>query len=73
MAKNKHLGIRVEDELHYKLSYIAEYEGRSINGQVIYLINQCIRNFEKDSFSQFCMLAIYASSNLYIQVGSSQE
>ena len=49
MAKNKHLGIRVEDELHYKLSYIAEYEGRSINGQVIYLINQCIRNFEKEN------------------------
>ena len=49
MAKNKHLGIRVENELHYKLSYIAEYEGRSINGQVIYLINQCIRNFEKEN------------------------
>lgn len=49
MAKNKHLGIRVEDELHYKLSYIAEYEGRSINSQVIYLINQCIRNFEKEN------------------------
>ena len=49
MSANKHLGIRVEDELHYKLSYIAEYEGRSINGQVIYLINQCIRNFEKEN------------------------
>lgn len=46
--KNKHLGIRVKDELHYKLSYIAEYEGRSMNGQIIYLVNKCIRDFEKE-------------------------
>ena len=49
MAKDKHLGIRVENELHYKLKYIAQYEGRSINGQVIYLINQCIKKFEKEN------------------------
>lgn len=49
MAKDKHLGIRVENELHYKLKYISEYEGRSMNGQVLYLINQCIRNFEKEN------------------------
>lgn len=49
MPTNKHLGIRVEDDLHYKLSYIAEYEGRSINGQVLYLINRCIRDFEKEN------------------------
>ena len=49
MPANKHLGIRVEDDLHYKLSYIAEYEGRSINGQVLYLINRCIRDFEKEN------------------------
>lgn len=49
MAKNKHLGIRVEDELHFKISYIAEYEGRSINGQIIYLINQYIKHFEKEN------------------------
>lgn len=49
MPANKHLGIRVEDDLHYKLSYIAEYQGRSINGQVLYLINRCIRDFEKEN------------------------
>ena len=49
MAKNKHLGIRVEDELHRKISYIAGYEGRSINGQIIYLINQCIKKFENEN------------------------
>ena len=43
---NKHLGIEVEPELHHKLRYIAKYEGRSANGQILYLIRQCIREFE---------------------------
>ena len=43
---NKHLGIEVEPELHHKLRYIAKFEGRSINGQILHLIRQCIRNFE---------------------------
>lgn len=44
---NKHLGIEVDPELHYKLHYIAKYEGRSGNGQIIYLIRQYIREFEE--------------------------
>ena len=44
---NKHLGIEVDPELHYKIRYIAKYEGRSINGQVLYLIRQCIKEFEE--------------------------
>ena len=43
---NKHFGIEVDSELHYKLRYIAKYEGRSINGQIIYLIRKCIKEFE---------------------------
>ncbi len=43
---NKHLGIEVDPELHAKLRYIAKYEGRSANGQILYLIRQCIREFE---------------------------
>lgn len=49
MDLKKHLGIRINNDIHYKLTYIAEYEGRSINGQVLYLINQCIRDFEKEN------------------------
>lgn len=49
IKKNRHLGIRVSDDLLYKLAYISEYEGRSMNGQIIYLVNQCIRNFEKEN------------------------
>ena len=43
---NKHLGIEIDPEMHYKLHYIAKYEGRSGNGQVLHLIRQCIRDFE---------------------------
>ncbi len=44
---NKHLGIEIDPELHYKLHYIAKYEGRSGNGQILYLIRRCIADFEK--------------------------
>ncbi|MBQ2664530.1 MAG: hypothetical protein IJP94_04035 [Clostridia bacterium] len=49
MKREKHLGLVISNELHYKLKYIAEYDGRSLNGQVIYLINKCIREFEKEN------------------------
>lgn len=44
---NKHLGLEISPELHYKLHYIAKYEGRSANGQILYLIRQCIKQFEE--------------------------
>lgn len=48
MEKRKHLSIRMDTELHDKLQYIAEYEGRSMSRQVLYLITTCIRKFEKE-------------------------
>ena len=45
--KDKHLGLRIDSELHYKLHYISQYEGRSANGEVIYLIRKAIEEFEK--------------------------
>lgn len=47
--KNKHIGLRCTDETLNKLKYIAEYEGRSINGEILYLINSEIRRFEKEN------------------------
>lgn len=47
MERSKHLGLRVEPITHAKLVYISRYEGRSINGQVLYIIQKCIREFEK--------------------------
>lgn len=46
---NKDLGIEVDPQLHYKLHYIAKYEGRSGNGQILQLIRQCIRDFESEN------------------------
>ncbi|MBP5167415.1 MAG: hypothetical protein ILP09_09185 [Oscillospiraceae bacterium] len=46
--KDKHLGLRIDSELHYKLHYISRYEGRSANGEVIYLIRKAIEEFEKE-------------------------
>lgn len=48
IEKDKHLGLRIDSELHYKLHYISRYEGRSANGQVIYLIRRVIDEFEKE-------------------------
>ena len=47
--KDKHLGIRINKELHFKLHYISKYEGRSANGQILYLIQKCIREFEEEN------------------------
>lgn len=48
-GKNKHIGLRCTDETLYKLKYIAEYEGRSLNGELIHLINSAINQFEKNN------------------------
>ncbi len=47
--KDKHLGLRLDDETHKKLKSLAEFEGRSINGEVLYLIKQAIIKFEKEN------------------------
>lgn len=44
---NKHLGLEIDPELHYKLKYISKFEGRSINGQVVYLIRRYMKEFEQ--------------------------
>ena len=35
-----HLSIRMNSELHDKFQYVAAYEGRSMSGQIIYLLNK---------------------------------
>ena len=44
MKKGKHLGIRIDEELHYKMQYIAAYEDRSLNGEVLYALRQHARS-----------------------------
>ena len=63
---NKHLGIEVDPQLHYKLRYIAEYEGRSANGQILYLIRQCIKAFEGEN-GEIVMPAEKTAAEVYPQ------
>ena len=42
----KSVSIRIEEEMLNKIAYIADYEGRSVNSQVLVLIRQSIKNFE---------------------------
>ena len=46
-ARDSHLGLRLDRETHDKLFYIAEYEGRTGSGQILYLIRRCIAEFEQ--------------------------
>lgn len=41
--------VRINSELAQKLVYIAEYYGRSQNGQISWLVKQCITEFEKEN------------------------
>ena len=43
----KSISIRIEEEMLKKLSYVADYEGRSINSHVLVLIRENIKAFEE--------------------------
>jgi hypothetical protein len=40
------MSIRIEEEMLDKLHVIADYEGRSANGQILVLIRDLIENYE---------------------------
>ncbi len=42
----KSVSIRIEEEMLDKLAYVADYEGRSVNSQVLVLIRSAIKAFE---------------------------
>lgn len=48
MKREKHIGFRIENDLHRKMVYIAEYEGRSLTWQMIHLMQECVRQFERE-------------------------
>lgn len=47
MDKSKHLGLRIDPETHRKFKYLVEFEGRSMNGEVLYLIRREIAEHER--------------------------
>lgn len=42
-----YLTIRMSRELHDKFQSVAAYEGRSMSRQILYLMNQCVADFER--------------------------
>ena len=48
MEKDKHLGLRIDEETLEKFRYVAKYDARSLNGQIMFLIHKNIRDFEKE-------------------------
>ena len=47
MATNKvQTGIRFEPEFLYKISFVAKENKRSLNAQLEYLAQQCVKEFE---------------------------
>ena len=50
MEKEKvHLSIRMNTELHDRFRYVAGAGGRTMSGQILYLMQRCVREFEKNS------------------------
>ncbi len=44
----KSLSIRIDEDMLGKLHVVADYEGRSANGQINILIRDCIAAYEKE-------------------------
>ena len=44
----KSVSIRIEEEMLAKLGFVAEYEGRSVNSQILVLIRDSIKAFESE-------------------------
>lgn len=45
----KRFSLRIDEALLKKLAYIAEYNARSINGELQNLIKQYVNSFEKEN------------------------
>lgn len=43
----KSLSVRIEDMILHKLHFVADYEGRSANSQILVLIRECIEKYEE--------------------------
>lgn len=47
LQKGKHISIRIDEDVLRKFHYVAQYEDRSASRQIMFLINNCIREFEE--------------------------
>lgn len=47
MKKQKHISIRIDEITLKKFHHISKYDDRSASGQIMFLINKTIRDFEE--------------------------
>ena len=45
MENEMHFGLRIDDELLKKFRYVCDYEGRSANSQILFMIRKCIKEY----------------------------
>ena len=45
----KHISILIEEQMLAKANYVADFEGRSLNSQILVLIRECIWAHEKEN------------------------
>lgn len=49
MKKNeKHLSLRIDDELLRQFDYVSRYDDRSMNWMLLRLIRECVSEFEAE-------------------------
>lgn len=48
MKERTFLSIRMDKELHDKIQYVSKYDGRSMSNLILHLIQNCVREFEKE-------------------------
>ena len=44
----KSISIRIDEEMLHKLHYVADYEGRSANSEILILIREAIKEYERN-------------------------
>ena len=49
MKKEKHLSLRIEEDLLKRFHFVAKYNGRSANGELLYLIRRDIVQYEREN------------------------
>ena len=60
--------LRIENEMNEKISFVADYEGRSVNSHILVLIRKNIESFEK----QYGPIKGYIEPDVNVKPGRKQ-
>ncbi len=45
-TEKRHLGIQIDKDLHYKLTYALKYHGRTLSGTIVRFARKYVEDFE---------------------------